>query len=128
MAYQIPPRWSHGDKPTAALMNKYSDALNAINDVMGEQVAYAVPLFPSVGGASKPIQVWVIHRWRYLHYSTLASATATIVDPSGTNDAITIPASDSAIVSYDLSGVSWLSQGQAYYVVGCDMVAEDYEG
>ena len=36
MAYVAPPQWQHGDIPTAALMNRYRDSLNALKAVFDE--------------------------------------------------------------------------------------------
>lgn len=120
MAYSVPDQWEHADVPTAAKMNKYSDSLNAINSWQGLYVGFAIP-------KSNSETLYIIHKWRWLWYMSTSGGTATIVDPSGVNDDVTLADATSAMTVYDLSNVSWLVQGAAYKLTGFDYVSEDYE-
>jgi hypothetical protein len=121
MAYQVPPRWSHSDLPTAAEFNKYSDGLDHLESVLGLGLQMA----------SRQRQTgetfFLVRAWRWLHYRSVVSETATIVDPSGVGSPVSLPNSTSAIVAYDLESVGWLFQGQVYQVTGADVAVEDFQ-
>ena len=121
MAYQVPPRWAHGDQTvSAANMNKYSDSLNYLDATVGSQVAY--PATPKVDGES----LYFSNRWRWLWYWTTSGSTATISDPSGVGDDVTL-ADVTEMTVYDLSNVSWIIEGTSYTLTGVDYAQEDYE-
>ncbi|KKN74835.1 hypothetical protein LCGC14_0387280 [marine sediment metagenome] len=112
MTYSKPRQWSHGDIPTAAIMNKYSDSLNAIN--------------ASLSAVNMPAQLWsyenydgtnfansdyyMVHRYRYLIYR----GNGEITDPSGVGDTVNVTGSGSSILTYDLKEISWLTPGKLY--------------
>ena len=118
MPYTVPPRWSHGDFPTAAELNKYSTNQVWLNGVLSS----LQPATEDISGNTASF----VHVWRWLHYMTTSGETATITDPSGAVPSVSLPASVGSMSAYDLSDVSWLILGQVYTVSGCDYVAEDY--
>ncbi len=122
MAYVTPPRPTVGTTiPTAADLNKYSDALNALNGLLGSARNFAVP----ENFTTNAIFIW--HKWRWLHYLTASGETATISDPGGVGANVTLSDSGAAPAAYDMSNVSWLTEGSLYSVDGADMAAEDFE-
>lgn len=118
MAYTPPPRFAHGDEPTAAQLNTLSENQVYLSGVLGG----IQPAVPYVGGEA----LAMVRVWRWLHYWTTDEATAQIGDPSGVNESASLPDSDGAWAVYDLAQVDWLSQGQNYTVTGVDYVAEDF--
>lgn len=119
MAYSVPDQWAHGDVPTAAKMNKYSDGLTALTSWLGQYVGMATP-------KNNGQTLYLVHQWRWLWYISTAASTATISDPSGVNSDVTL-ADATAMTVYDLSNVTWLVQGTPYELTGFDYVSEDYE-
>lgn len=117
MTYTPPPRFAHGDEPTAAQLNTLSDNQAYLSGVLGG----IQPAVPAVGGKT----LAMVHVWRWLHYWTTDETTAQIGDPSGAGEPVSLADSGGAWAVYDLAQVSWLSQGQVYTVTGVDYVAED---
>lgn len=128
MAYQVPPRFGHGDRTaSAANLNKYSDSLNALYAASGG-------VHSAIGKAELPPTPVVLYPplsflnvWRWLWYMSKTGETATISDPAGVGDDVTLTDSDSAMAVYDLSGVSWLVTGGVYNLTGCQYACEDWE-
>ena len=117
MAYQVPPRWNHGDITVAAArMNKYSDALNAIYAVRGD-VSVSIA---TLAGQSEAVFT-NIHRERYLYFISDGS----IDDPAGIGDSVSISEVAGTFTAYDLDTVSWLQYGDLYEVSGVSWCAED---
>jgi len=111
MSYQVPPRPVHGDIPTAAMMNKYSDSLNAIHDITGD----VMRAYPSAKlNTGEDNNHFFIHRFRWLWYF----GNGTLEDADAGNETITLTDSDTP-TRYDLSSVSWLVFGKLYYVSDC---------
>ena len=133
MAYQVPAQWTHGDLVTAIKMQKYSDAQVYTNSVQPNNhhpVAIKMSListFDPVYQVTSPLESWMWHQWRWLWYITESGETATIVDPSGTNDDITLPEA-TTMTSYDMANVTWLTTGALYKLLGFDVAIEDWEG
>jgi len=111
MSYQVPKRWSHGDIPVAADMNKYSDSLNAIHDITGD----ALRGYPSAKlQAGEDENHFFVHRYRWLWYI----GSGTLEDADAENETITL-SGDTTPKRYDLSSVSWLTVGKLFYVSDC---------
>lgn len=121
MAYQVPPRWAHGDTDvTHTEMQKYSDAIAAIYAVAGGgKKHWATWANQSDIGVSNPFVL--IHRGRWLFFSS----NGAIVDPSGVGDTVTISEVDDTWTRYDLDTVDWLAYGQIYHVTGVSWCMED---
>ncbi len=124
MAYTVPQRINHGDFPTAANLN-----------ILGGDISYLYGLIEPVFNpvVMKLVQTdakWqevyrFTHLFRWLHYRTASGTTGTLGDPSGSNPDVTLPDTSGAWDVYDLSDVSWLSQGQVYTVSSVEYAAED---
>ena len=117
MAYQTPPQWEHGDIPTAALMNKYSDALNAIYASLGDVKKFH-PVAAAVAGEDND-QAYFVHRYRWLW----VSGPATIEDIAGVEDDASVSA-DTEPTRFDTQSVAWMTQGKIYRVTGCSWSME----
>ena len=122
MAYEVPPVWSHGDVPTAALMNTYSNGQNAIDallDISDKNVTS--PVFDG----DEDDAIWIFtHLNRYLIYDDECT-----VYQWGNADNITSleepPVGEVGV--YDLDTISWLTYGMVYAVEGTAWAIEDYE-
>ena len=120
MAYQVPKQWSHGDQPTAADMQKYSDALNALNASFGSAFYnFATPY--SLYDDTQ--EYYFVHARQYLIYTS----TGTIEDPAGVEASVTL-SSSGVFNSYDLDQVGWLTYGMLYQVIGCSVCLESDTG
>jgi hypothetical protein len=106
--YTTPPRWTHGDYPTAGAMNIYSNDLDYLHGLAGA-ARFAVPR------NSGDINQRFYRRWRWLWYETAGQA-AEIIDPSGTEDEYDLPRSDGAMAPFDLSQIPWLTVGRVYEI------------
>lgn len=118
MAYQVPKQFVHGDIPTAADMQKYSDALNAIHDRTGD----VLRVFPSahvLAGNDHDYHVFV-HRYRWLYYQSTGTIED-IADP--TNNTQTL-SEDGEPTLLDLNTIDWLYPGKLYAVTGCTWAME----
>ena len=118
MAYTAPDTWSHGDRPTAAKVNKWKTDLDEIHGTAGDR---AINLPCGVDDAAT--RIYFIHRFRYLHF--LADA-GVITDPAGIGETVAI-ASDGGFNVYDLDNVSWLTYGALYYVDECNTAIEYWQ-
>lgn len=114
MAYQVPPQWAHGDVPTGALMQKYSDALNAIK-AQTDQSRWNAAFSANVSEG-----VWTfVHVHRYLLYYS----TGQIIDPDDDTNSVSL--SDAGgWEHYDLQSVPWIYPGKLYIVEGVSGCAE----
>jgi hypothetical protein len=115
MSYTIPRQWSHGDAPTAADMQKYSDGLTFLNAII-RPLNFATP-FSTMEEAQ---QTWLVHAKRYLIYAS----TGRIIDPAGIGADVDL-SSDNDINTYDLDEIDWLTSGKLYQVNGCSCALED---
>jgi len=128
MSYQVPPFFKHGDQTaSAANFQKYSDSLNALYAAAasGQQMVIDKRIVTE-DGTGREERFYFVHSWRWLWYWTTTGQTGTIVDPGGTSGDVTLP-DVTVMTAYDLSGVTWLTQGAIYSVTGVDYAAEDYE-
>ena len=111
MPYVAVDQWAHGDKPTAAKLNKWKSGLEAIYAKTGDR-AFNLPCTKNVDDGVGDDR-YFIHTHRYLHFRGDAGQ---IIDPSGAGDPVGISETDNAFTVYDLDGVSWLQYGMLYYV------------
>lgn len=122
MAYQVPPIWEHGDVPTAAQMNTYSNGQNAIKallDVSDKNVTS--PVF----GGDEDDAKWVLtHINRYLLYDDECDVYE-YADNSNRTSLEEPPEGEIGI--FDLDTIGWLTYGMRYVVEGSAWVIEDYE-
>jgi len=120
MAYSTPDRWSHGDQPTDVKMQKYSDSLNAIHAITGDNEVYfaAAHLIPP---EDENHFIRHIHRWLFY------VGDGTLEDADAANETITLSDAygDGTENRYDLGSVSWLAPGKLYYVSDCTWAVED---
>ena len=120
MAYVAPPQWQHGDIPTAALMNRYRDSLNALKAVFDETPQdVAAPVYE---GADEDEAEWqLVHINRYLIYGD----EATVRDPTNEENTASLPKPAAGTKGvYDLDTVNWLTYGMTYTAKGCAWVIE----
>jgi len=121
MAYTPIPKFSHGDQTvSAANMNLFgaNDAFLA-TALAGDH--FAIKQLTSGQVATQ------LNTRRWLHYMTITGESAKVVDPAGAGADVSLTDSDTSMAVYDLSGVSWLTQGQVYNVTGVQYCAEDSE-
>lgn len=118
MSYQIPKQWAHGDVPTAAFMQKYSDALNAIHDIVGD-VLRALPSAHVLAGVDNDYHVFV-HRYRWLKYQSTGTIED-IADPINNTQTL---AENGEPTILDLNTIDWLHPGKIYAVTGCTYAQE----
>lgn len=120
MAYAVPQQFYHGIYPTAAMMNKFKDGLDAIYGQLGN---YAIN--PLVAQHTGTIQgFYFSHRCQWLLYK----GDGTIEDPSGVGETVNISGdAGGGWSSYDLTQVDWLAPGKLYQVQHCDFALEDIE-
>ncbi len=121
MAYANPPRWGHGDRTvSAARMQIYSDDLTALYAAM-------VADHTAIRQTEASDTLAFVNLWRWLHYQSASDETATLSDPAGVGEDVTLGDSESAMASYDLSQVAWLTTGQVYTLTGVVYASEDWE-
>ncbi len=124
--YAAPKIWQHGDIPTASEFNKYSDSLNYLDARTGGFLNYATTWAPTNTPLSFPVSensgYYFFHLWPWLHYM---GESATLRDPLGLHDEISLPDTEGTIMQYDLAQVPWLSTGRKYYVNAAVMASEE---
>lgn len=121
MAYQVPPRWSHGDFPTAADMNKYKDALDDIFARVGSS-----NLNRTVSFREGNIQsFFIVHQYRWLLYR----GDGWIQDPSGIGEraSLSVGSPSSQWLTFDLMQIDWMTPGKLYQIQNVDSCFEDFE-
>lgn len=116
-AYAVPTQFSHGDKPTAANFNKWSDGCNHIYELLPTYTRN-----PAVAEMGTGESVRFTHRLRWLHYKS----SGQILDPAGIEaNTVTLPnTSDNWANVYDLDQIQWLAYGAMYDVQGVDFAQE----
>ena len=135
MPYSAPPVWEHGDVPTAALMNKYSDGLNTIYTALQAKKhlpaakvrqyasATADTHFQDVTDDNSYCVLTHLHRWLFYagagNIQNLAQTeTTTLPDTGGGGGATNI---------FDLDSVNWLVYGGVYRINSITWAFEDWE-
>lgn len=111
MAYTAPDRFQHGDKPTAAKLNKWKSGLEAIYAKTGDR-ALNFPCSKNIDDGMGDDR-YFIHTHRYLHFR---ADEGKIRDPSGVGDEVGISETDNSFTVFDLDTVGWLQYGMLYYV------------
>lgn len=119
MAYSAPHRFSHGEYPTAANINKYKDGLDDLYARLGSYYINPFITFRKNGIQS----FWIVHNQRWL----LWRGTGWIEDPSGIESNITLTGDSAQWFAYDLSQVEWLIMGKLYQIQNVDVCFEDFE-
>lgn len=109
--------FSHGQKPTAFVMNALADALDAAHTALGD---YGVS--PGCCKASSAV-FFIVHNQRYLHFSS----TGNLEDISGVFPDVSLSESDTGLGALDLDTVGWLVYGQLYMVTGVSACLEHSE-
>ena len=115
-AYAVPPNFAHGDKPTAANLNKIADGSLHVYERTPD-FAWE-DLTPELGNGER---MSFQHFRRYLHYKS----SGQVIDPAGLGDTVSLPnTTDDYKNSYDLDQISWLAYGADYIVQGVSYAAE----
>lgn len=113
MAYEVPRQWAHGDVPTAAQMNAYSNALASI-----KSVADRMPPNPALlkfGGDPDDAEWRITHAARWLHVPD----ACTLYNANDSSQTTSVPEPPSGtILAFDLNTVDWLLPGTHYIVDG----------
>jgi hypothetical protein len=119
MAYQVPKLWAHGDIPTGAEMQKYVDAINAINSTFGVRTFTNAAFFTEGDNVT-----WsFIHRQPFLWYKD----GATLYDPFNPEKYTeSLSKEDGSWQRYDLRNVKWLYIGKLYCVYDADGCMEHW--
>lgn len=112
MAYERPTQWTHGDIPTAAYLNHYSNSLG-----------YLVPFFVSrqfhTKASNSADGTWfaLTKKYRWLHYIVASSKSdGEIEDPGGVQDNVVLSKGDGGWNVLDLDTITWLTPGKLYLV------------
>lgn len=123
MPYVLPPRFSHGDYPTAAQINKYKDGLDHIHSLVGD-VDYEYPIVNRQDEGDladgELHSHWFVNCYRYLIYRSAGS----IHDPGNVFDTVSLEDTGGFFRAYDLTQIEWVIPGKMYEVQG---VTEAYE-
>lgn len=117
MAYSTPKVWSHGDTVSHTDMQKYSDCLDYIHNILGDALRNfpAAHARPSIDHDHHAM----VHRYRWLQFQS----DGELVDPA--NSANTISLNEEAEpTTLDLRTVSWLYPGKVYFVRTCTWCRE----
>jgi hypothetical protein len=132
MAYSAPPLWEHGDIPTAADMNKYSDGLTAIyNAINGKRHAPAARWRQYLSASADTHFLAVttdnsycvnIHTQRFLFYG----GSGQLTNLAGT-ETTSLPDNTGGTNIFDLDSVGWLNYGLVYEITGVQWAFEDWE-
>lgn len=133
MAYTAPPQWAHGDIPTAANMQKYSDGLNAIyTAINGKKHIRASRLRQWLTRSSDTHHLGVtdalsyllnVHQWRWLLYQ----GAGTLSNVAGSETTSLPDTTNGGTNTFDLDSVDWLNYGMIYRVNGVNFALEDWE-
>lgn len=118
MSFSAIAPFAHGDTLVAAPLTQLADNLEAVYDRMGD-IQLFFPVAAAVAGEDNDM-AYFIHRFRWLW----VSGPATIEDPAGVEDDVSIGAGDTEPTRYDLKSVSWLYPGKLYRVTGCSYSLE----
>lgn len=128
MAYSTPTRWAHGDTPTAAKLQPYSDDLNYIHAITGDKLlniaapqkhSRAFGVTTDEGEDLTGFCFKHVHRWlTFLGDGTLSDIT------ESPDYQVSLSEVDNTYTTYDLDSVSWLSYGEFYIVRLCTMAVE----
>jgi hypothetical protein len=115
MAYETPPQWIHGNVPTAALMNKYSDALKALKSRFDDTSMFLV------AATAIDNSDWAFaHVHRYLWYK----GSGYLTDVADRTQQVSLSDTDDKWERFDLGSVSWLYPGKLYEVTDVDGAIE----
>lgn len=117
MSYAAIASFAHGDTLVAAKLTQLADNLTAVYDRLGDYQQF-YPAAQAVAGEDND-QADHTHRYRWLW----VSGPATIVDPAGVEDDVSVSA-DAEPSRFDTQSVAWLTFGKRYRVTGCSWSME----
>ncbi len=119
--YAAPHRFAHGDIPTAAQLQTYATALDALHERMGDVLL----IYSSANlNSGEDNNHFFIHRHRYLWFQ----GNGTLEDPAAGGETLTLSDDDGNPTRYDLDGLGWLVPGKLYYVSDCTWCMETFRG
>ena len=119
-SYSPPHRFAHADIPTAAQLQTYCTALDAIHERMGDKLLIysSANLLPGEDNNH-----FFVHRYRYLWYR----GDGTLEDPAPGGATISLSDGDEP-TRLDLASIGWLAPGKLYYVSDCVWCQETERG
>ena len=123
MAYSTPKTWQHGDTVAHTDMQKYSDGLNAIHPMLGDDKIRFAQFYSNFGDTQRH---YIVHRCKWL----ITRSTGEIRHPTQPDVYKTVSLSDADtfnVIEVDAS-VDWIVPGVLYEVRGCSVAFEDDEG
>ena len=123
MAYSTPKQWSHGDTVAAADMQKYSDGLDAIHPMIGDDKVRFAQFFSNMDTAQRH---YIVHKRKYL-ITKSSGELRHPTDPT-TYPGVSIGDEEPFAVTEVDGTVPWLVAGMLYEVRGCSLAFEDDEG
>lgn len=113
MAYERPKQWEHGDIPTAADFNHYTNSLIYLNPF------FVVRAFHTArkDNGGDGVTFAVTKRFRWFHYIVASGKDdGQIQDPAGVFEAVALDKGSGGWVVLDLNGIDWLTPGFLYLV------------
>lgn len=111
MSWSTPPTWAHGDIPTGAQMQIYSDDEEAIHERTGDASWYFLAAHAAVGVDND--QAYMVHRYRWFWFQS----NGALVDSADATNTVTLT-EDTEPTLLDLNTVSWMYPGKLYYITG----------
>jgi hypothetical protein len=126
MAYSAPTRFSHGDIPTAALMQPYSDDLNFLEAALPSSQWNPAQLwsYENWNAIHENSNYYMVHAKRYLIYV----GDGEIVDPAAGGENVDVSGDGDTVMSYDLDQVPWMTPGKLWNPKDFKFCFEDDEG
>ena len=123
MAYSTPTYFSHGDTISAAQAQKWSDGLDAIHPMIGDDKIQFVQFYSNMDTAQRH---YIVHKKRYL----ITKSTGELRHPADptTYPSVSIGDEEPFAVNEVDGMVDWLVPGMLYEVRGCSFACEDDEG
>ena len=115
--------WTHGDKPTATLLNEYRTALIEAHAALGDLSGWSAAS-DNVYAAEEtwPVVFVLLHTWRYLHFVS----SGKIMELDGSNERDINEDDETGQGRLDLDTLDWLVYGQLYRVTGVTICMEDW--
>lgn len=118
MSYAAIPSFAHGDVLIDDPLIQLADNLDVIYANLGD-IQKFYPAASAVVGEDND-RAYFVHRYRWLW----VSGDATIEDPAGIEEDVSVSAGDTEPTRYDLRSVPWLHPGKIYRVTGCSYSLE----
>lgn len=123
MSYTGAPYFSHGDTISAAQANQWSDGLNLVHDMVGDDAIEFAQFYSNMGDTQRH---YIVHKRKYL----ITRSTGEIRHPTDptTYAGVSIGDGDPFTITEVDGSVPWLVAGMLYEVRGCSFASEDDEG